>query len=187
MERRKDSSPASTERRETFRRRVGWVGVLVGLGFAWWEGYHPWPSLAAHISIVSAIIAVVVLAVLVGRGCQSLSSRSWLHRVGAGLRNPTKRSPLFFAGSVVWIVLALAIAGWDFHSFLREVPSLPTLSYLIGRVSRFVVGRSILVATWLALGVFFAVGHRSKRDVANRSDDCGPRRPGPPVGGGRLS
>ena len=187
MQRPKDSFAAPRERRATLRHWVEWVGVFVGLGFAWWEGYHPWPSLAAHISIVSAIIVVVASAVLVGRRRQSLSSRSWLHRVGAGLRNPTKRSPLFLAGAIVWVVLVLAIAGWDFHSFLREVPSLPTLSYLIGRVSRFVVGRSILVAAWLALGAFFAFSHRSKGDVASGSDDCGSRRPGPASGGSKLS
>ncbi|WP_298210949.1 hypothetical protein [Ferrimicrobium sp.] len=143
-------------------RRYVYRGIfgVVGLVFAWWEGLHPWPSDPAHVSILTAIIVMFVLAILVGRRHQRMSSRAWLSRTWASIRRPTQRPPLYLFGTVVWVMLVLAVAGWDFRSFLLELHSLPTLSYLIGRVSRFATGRSILVAAWLALGAFFVAGNR---------------------------
>ncbi|MGC9155525.1 MAG: hypothetical protein ACP5HZ_07740 [Ferrimicrobium sp.] len=76
---------------------------------------------------------------------------------------------------MVWVILVMAVAGWDFRSFLLEIPSLPTLSYLIGRVSRFATGRSLLVAAWLALGAFFVLGNRVH---VTRNDRRRPSNPG---------
>lgn len=150
--------------------------AVLGLLFAWWEGSHPWPSGAAHLSIIAAIGVIFALAIMEGRHRQRLSNRAWLSRIWAGIRRPTQRSWCFLFGAVVWVILVLAVAGWDFRSFLLEVPSLPTLSYLIGRVSRFATGRSLLVAAWLALGVFFVLANRvhitrnDKRTSANLGD-----------------
>ncbi len=141
--------------------RFGYIAVPIGLGFAWWEGYHPWPSLAAHVSILTVIVIMISLAAIMGRGRQVYSSHAWLCRVVAGLRHPLQRSFVFLVGSLIWVAFVMAIVGWDLLSFLREVPALPTLSYLIGRVARFAAGRSILVALWLALGGFLALARRS--------------------------
>lgn len=149
------------------------ICVLIGLSFAWWEGYWRWPSRAAHISIFAAIVCMFALALAAGRHRQSMSSANWLLRVWTGVRHPSTKSPVEIAGVLIWVVLVLAVAGWDFHSFLLEEHSLPTLSYLIGRISRFTLGRSVLVAIWLALGGLFVLANRvhsgDKNPIVTRS------------------
>ncbi len=156
-------------------RYRGICGVL-GLLFACWEGHLRWPSQAAHISILIAIVVMFALALLAGRHRQPMSTAVWLSRVVATIRQPSTRPPVAIVGALIWIVLVLAVAGWDLHSFLLEQHSLPTLSYLIGRVSRFALGRSVLVATWLALGGFFVLANRSH--VGRKV----PTSPEPPTG-----
>jgi hypothetical protein len=150
-------SPKNLVKRYRYR---GICGVL-GLLFACWEGYLRWPSKAAHISILTAIVVMFALALVAGRYRQPMSTAAWLSRIGAAIRQPSTRSPVAIVGALIWLMLVLAVAGWDLHSFLLEQHSLPTLSYLIGRVSRFALGRSVLVATWLALGGFFVLANRS--------------------------
>jgi hypothetical protein len=146
------------------RRAVLGVVATAGLVFAWWEGSYSWPSIEAHIGIAAAIVAVFALAGCSGKHRQRMQSGPWIRRIWDGLTGLVQRPTPLAWGALVWMALALAIASWDIRSFLLQVHYLPTLSHLIGRVTRFVIGRSLLVALWLALGVYFAVGHRVNRD-----------------------
>jgi len=67
---------------------------------------------------------------------------------------------------VVWVLLVLAVIGWDLNSFAHQAHDLPTLSYLIGRVTRWRWGRGTFFAAWLALGVGLAAGRRRWSDRA---------------------
>lgn len=135
------------------------------VGFAWWEGGEPWPSLGARASVLPVICAAFVLAVAAGRHRQQQSTALWARsavRAVAGWRRHTA----YAAGVVVWTALILAFMGWDANSFAHQTHDLPTLSYLFGRVTRFWWGRSLVFLGWVLLGCWLATGRR----VTRRSD-----------------
>jgi hypothetical protein len=64
--------------------------------------------------------------------------------------------------AVVWSVLVAATVGWDLVSFVVQSHTLPTLSYFIGRVTRYRVGKGVVFALWLSLGGYLAAGWRTE-------------------------
>lgn len=131
------------------------VATLAAL--AVWEGGHPQQTPAAHWSVALTIVAAVAVAVAAGRGRQHTPSRRWLAssaRAAAGWR----RAPQRAAGAAVWVLLVLAVIGWDMNSFVHQAHDLPTLSYLFGRVTRFRWGRALVFAAWLAAGAGLVAG-----------------------------
>jgi len=94
----------------------------------------------------------VVAAVIAGWSRQRMRTRAWLSSTSRAVRG-WRRAPLFSTGVVVWTLLILAVIGWDLNSFVHEVHYLPTLSYEIGRVTRYEWGRALLFAAWLAAGI----------------------------------
>jgi hypothetical protein len=134
--------------------------VLGAIGFSWWEGLQPWPTTAAHVSVLAAIAVFLVAGALLGRGRQQQPSRQWLAAARSAVVRFWRHPHLFGVGVVAWIVVFGAVVGWDLHSFLIESHNLPTLSYLIGRVTRFAVGRGVLFGIWLAGGAFLVASHR---------------------------
>jgi hypothetical protein len=62
---------------------------------------------------------------------------------------------------LVWSVLIVGVIGWDLLSFALRSPLFPTLSTLVGHVSRYHVGRGLLFAAWLAVGWCVAAGCRA--------------------------
>jgi hypothetical protein len=120
-----------------------------------WEGTLWRQSAAAHWSVGLSIAAVVVLAVVLGRGRQAEGSGAWLSgaaRAVAGWR----RTPSLTTGVAVWAVLIAAVVGWDLTSFVHQSHELPTLSYQFGRVTRWHWGRALVFAAWLAAGLGIA-------------------------------
>lgn len=133
------------------------LAVLAGVGFAAFESSHPWPTVASHVGILSAIVVMLVVIVVAGRGRQRIPSRAWVaelwHRA---VRRPDRR---WWAGAG-WVVAVVLVAGWDLTSFLARSAALPTLSRLIGAVTRYDVGRAVAIALWLALGGWIALAGR---------------------------
>jgi hypothetical protein len=139
--------------------------ALVATAFAIWEGFQPWPSLAAHLSIPLAVLAVLGLAILSSRHRPHLvTTREWLQHGRDGITHPSLHT-LSLAG---WLVLSATIAGWDLNSFLRRQRNLPTLSRLIGALTHEPIGRMFFVLVWLALGVYFALGNKRPRTESHR-------------------
>lgn len=121
-------------------------------GLSAWEGLQARQSAAAHWSVGLSIAAVVVLAVVMGRGHQVERSRAWVSgaaRTVAGWR----RTPRYAAGVTVWVVLIAGVVAWDLTSFARQSHDLPTLSYQFGRITRWHWGRALVFAGWLAAGL----------------------------------
>lgn len=86
-----------------------------------------------------------------------MRSRAWLSSASEAVRE-WRRTLLFSAGVIVWVLLILAVVGWDLDSFVHEVHYLPTLSYEVGRVTRYQWGRALLFAAWLAAGIGLVTG-----------------------------
>jgi hypothetical protein len=126
-----------------------------------WQGGLTRESTAAHWSVILVVVGSLVALVALGRGRQRQTSRAWaaagLRAVGTWRRQP---APVVLS-VVVWSVLFGAVVGWDLVSFIGQSHSLPTLSYYIGHVSRYAVGRGALFALWLGLGAYLVAGGRA--------------------------
>jgi len=112
-------------------------------------------SPAAHWSVGLSIAAVVGLALVVGRGRQAQRSLPWVSDAGRSITG-WRRTRRLSAAVAVWIVLLMAVVAFDLVSFLHQSHDLPTLSYEIGRVTRWHWGRALVFAAWLAAGVGLA-------------------------------
>ncbi len=133
---------------------------------SWWEGGFRFSSYEAHWSV--PVIGGVVLVASLGtvrlwRGPSRQRSLGWLRSTGASVAGWPGRPSLYGAGVLVWLALFASVVGWDLHSFLEEVHELPTLSYLLGRVTRFHAGRAALVAGWMAAGWYIVTARRGRR------------------------
>ncbi|MGO9456031.1 MAG: hypothetical protein ACLP62_03135 [Acidimicrobiales bacterium] len=116
-------------------------------------------------------IVVVALATLIaGRGRQRATTGAWLTDAGRAVVGWRAR-PGYAAGVAVWAVLLVAVVGWDLNSFAHQAHDLPTLSYLVGRVTRFTWGRALVYAAWLAAGAGIAVGCLTARAARRAGAD----------------
>jgi hypothetical protein len=128
-----------------------------GAALAGWEGTLARQSPQAHWSIAVVIALAFVAAVIAGLGRQRSRSGQWLHRSGHALVR-WRGKVGYASGVAVWVALILAFIGWDLNSFVHQVHYLPTLSYEIGRLTRFIWGRALVFWVWLLFGTAIVVG-----------------------------
>jgi hypothetical protein len=173
---------------QPLRRRFGLltrVAVVLSLAaFVAWEGLQGRFSTASHASILGAIAATLLLALVSGLHRQRKDSRISIRdatlapgRLVAGVRG---RSPTSL-GALVWALLIVATIGWDVVSFVAQRHSLPTLSRLFGDVTDHDWGRAIVFALWLVLGLYLATGWRRAKDEVRTSRPGSSRRARLPV------
>ncbi len=112
----------------------------------------------------ATIVAVAVATLVAGRGRQRATTGAWLTDAGRAAVGWRAR-PGYAAGVAVWAVLLVAVVGWDLNSFALQAHDLPTLSYLVGRATRFTWGRALVFAAWLAAGVGIAAGCLAARSA----------------------
>jgi hypothetical protein len=142
---------------------LAWSAGLAALvALAAWEGTLDRQSAAAHWSVAAVIAAAIVVTVVAGRSHQRTTSRVWLASSWRSAASWRER-PVYAAGVGVWVVVVLAVVGWDVTSFVAQAHDLPTLSYFVGRVTRYEWGRAAVFAAWLAVGGYLAVGWRRGR------------------------
>lgn len=158
------------------------VGVSAVAAFAVWEGLQPRHSDASFASVAITAGAVVLTALVAGRGRQAARSTSWARAALVSLRHARTR-PVYALGVVVWIVVIGAAIGWDLTSFVAQSHDLPTFSYLAGRITRWHWGRATVFALWLALGLVLAFGWlrrgpRGHKGTAATSPGGAPPEPG---------
>lgn len=128
-----------------------------------WEGGLRYYSAASRASVALSIALVCLCAIALGRHRQRETSRSCLHKLAMTARHPRSLGVATLVAIALWGVVISAVAGWDLYSFSRELHQLPTLSYLIGRVTRFTLGRACVFALWLITGCYLSVGSRRPR------------------------
>jgi hypothetical protein len=112
---------------------------------------------------VALVIAAAFLAALaVGRGRQRRATRSWLVDNAAWIRTWRSQPTPVVVAVVIWTLVIAATVGWDLVSFIVQSHTLPTLSYYIGHVTRYQIGRGVCFGLWLAAGGYLAAGWRAR-------------------------
>jgi hypothetical protein len=136
--------------------------VAAGAAFSWWEGGLRQDSPAGHVGVLVAIGLALAAAVVFGRGRQAATVGVWV-RGPLSVRRHLAGAPGATVAVFVWIVLVLAVVGWDLNSFAHQSHDLPTLSSIIGHVTSSRGGRAATTAAWLTLGAALALGWRRPR------------------------
>ena len=63
---------------------------------------------------------------------------------------------------LMWTIVIGGVIGWDLVSFAEQSHTLPTLSYFIGHVTRYRIGRGVVFALWLGVGAYIVAGYRAE-------------------------
>jgi hypothetical protein len=108
---------------------------------------------------VSAVIAMILL----GRGRQRQETRAWAAGSAKTIRAWRTQSRPVVLSVLVWSVLIVGVVAWDVVSFAVQSHALPTLSYYIGHVTRYRVGRGLFFALWLGCGSYLVCAWRGER------------------------
>ena len=141
---------------------VGPAALIAGaLALSAWQAGLSRDSAGAHWSVALLAIGALVAAVTLGWGHQEEASRQWFVRTAGAVWSWRKRPGSMVAAVAAWTALFTAVVGLDLFSFIRQSHSWPTLSFFIGQVTRYPVGRGALFAVWLGAGVGLAVGRRA--------------------------
>lgn len=126
-----------------------------------WQGQLSRDASGAHWSVGLLVAAAFLLALFSGRGRQRHTSGTWVARSARGIWNWRSQPTSTVVAIVMWSALFAAVVGWDAASFILQSHLLPTLSYFMGRVTRYPVGRGAFFALWLGLGFYLASGWRA--------------------------
>jgi hypothetical protein len=116
---------------------------------------------AAHRSVELVGAGALVAMFVLGWRHQRRTSRTWAARTVRltwGWRDQPREIRI---SVLVWCAVVAGVVGWDLFSFLVQSASFPTLSTLVGHITRFPVGRGILFALWLVVGVCAVAGSRA--------------------------
>jgi hypothetical protein len=127
-----------------------------------WQAGLTRDSPGARWSVALLVVIALVMAIVLGRGRQRRSSGRWIAQSAHWIQDWRTQPRSLRVAVIVWTVLVVAVVGWDLVNFIVQSHALPTLSYFIGRVSRYRVGRGVLFAVWLVIGAYLVAGGRAK-------------------------
>lgn len=109
------------------------------------------------------VVSTFGAALVLGRGRQYRTTRQWVARNVHFVRTWRTQSRAAVVSALVWAVLIGGVVTWDLVSFVVQSRDLPTLSYFIGYVTRYAVGRGLLFAVWLGIGAYLVSARRAER------------------------
>ena len=144
---------------------TGAYAVLVAgaLALSTWQAHLSRQSPAARWSVAIVVVVTFGVALALGRGRQSDSTRRWVARNVLFVRTWRTQSRPAVVSALVWTALIVGVVVWDLVSFVFQSHALPTLSYFIGHVTRYPLGRGLLFAAWLGIGAYLACACRTER------------------------
>jgi hypothetical protein len=99
-------------------------------------------------------------AAILGQGRQRQTGLTWVTDSARWVGQWRRQRSAQRLAVVVWTALIAAAVGWDLVSFIAQAHAYPTLSYFIGRVTRYPVGRGLCFGLWISLGAYLAAGRR---------------------------
>jgi len=136
--------------------------VPCAIALSSWEALLTRDSPGAHWSVALSGAGALVALIVLGWHRQRQTGRAWLRRT-AELGWDWRAQPRATSVSaLVWAVLIAGVIGWDLFSFVVQSPSFPTLSILIGHVTRYRIGRGLVFALWLVAGSYLVAGWRAR-------------------------
>jgi hypothetical protein len=142
---------------------VGYVLLVSGaIALSAWQAQLTRDASAAHWSVALLVVAAIVTAIVLGRGRQRQTARAWVTGNVRAARAWRSQPSAALVSAMVWTVLILGAVAWDLTSFIVHSPRVPTLSYFVGHVTRYDVGRGLLFALWLGAGSYIVSAWRSK-------------------------
>ena len=133
------------------------------LALSAWQAPLSRQSSGAHWSVALLVVAAFGVALVLGRGRQYETTRRWVARNVHYVRTWRTQSRAAVVSAFVWAVLIGGVVTWDLVSFVVQSHDLPTLSYFIGHVTRYAVGRGLLFAVWLGVGAYLVSARRAER------------------------
>ena len=133
------------------------------LALSAWQAQLSRDSAGAHWSVALLIVTAYGAALVLGRGRQDQTVRGWVARNFHFVRTWRTQSRSAVVSALVWAVLIGGVVAWDLVSFVLQSHALPTLSYFIGHVTRYAVGRGLLFAAWLGVGAYLVSARRAGR------------------------
>lgn len=133
------------------------------LALSIWQAHLSRDSAAAHWSVALLVLTAIGAAIVLGRGRQLDTARRWAARNVLFVRTWRSQPRPAVVSALVWTVLIVGVVGWDLVSFLFQSHALPTLSYFIGHVTRYPLGRGLLFALWLGVGAYLASAQRAEK------------------------
>jgi hypothetical protein len=117
---------------------------------------------SAQWSVAVVIGAAFGAAAVLGQGRQGQTGSAFAADNARWVRHWRRQPRAQVVAVAVWTALLLAVVAWDLVSFAAQAHAYPTLSYFIGRVTRYPVGRGLVFALWLGLGGYLAAGRRAR-------------------------
>jgi hypothetical protein len=147
----------------TSRSAVGYAILATGvIALSAWQAQLSRDSAGAHWGVALVVLGAVVLAIIAGRRRQSRTTTAWIAGNIEAIRSWRSQPIGAIISALVWTVVLAGVVGWDLISFIYQSPELPTLSYFIGHVTRYRVGRGLFFALWLVVGAFLVSGCRTE-------------------------
>jgi hypothetical protein len=140
------------------------VAALLSAAAVWlsvWQGELSRDALGAHRSVEVVGAAAVVAVFVLGWSRQHRTTRDWSAatvRLTWGWRDEPRERRISL---LAWCAVASGVIGWDLFSFAIQSASYPTLSTLVGHVTRYPVGRGLLFGLWLVVGAYAVAGWRA--------------------------
>jgi hypothetical protein len=116
----------------------------------------------AHWGVALVVLAAIATVVVLGRRRQRQTTRTWLTRALRTARARRSQPTSAIVSVVMWSIVIGGVIGWDLVSFVAQSHALPTLSYFIGHVTRYRIGRGLVFALWLVVGAWVVAGYRAE-------------------------
>lgn len=136
--------------------------TVAAISLCVWQAGLTRDSPGARWSVALLVGVALVMAIVLGRGRQRRSSGAWIAQSALWVQHWRTQPRSLRIAVIVWTALVVAVVGWDLVNFIVQSHALPTLSYFIGRVSRYRAGRGLLFAVWLVIGAYLVAGGRAK-------------------------
>ena len=136
--------------------------TVAAISLCVWQAGLTRDSPGARWSVGLLVVVALVMTIVMGRGRQRRSSGAWIAQSAHWIQHWRTQPRSLRIAVIVWAALVAAVVDWDLVNFIVQSHTLPTLSYFIGRVSRYRAGRGVLFAVWLVIGAYLVAGGRAK-------------------------
>jgi hypothetical protein len=143
--------------------QVGYLLLASGAAaLSAWQAQLSRDSPGAHWGVGLLVLAALATAIVLGRRRQRQTTRTWVAGTMRTIRAWRSQPTSAIVSVLIWTIVIGGFVGWDLVSFVEQSHALPTLSYFIGHVTRYRIGRGLVFALWLGVGAYIVAGYRTE-------------------------